>query len=408
MDDTLTWPLAVPAEELVERRRRTVAAFLASRTLEPGPLAAFMRERVGDGTLLLTSSPVHGLANATSDLDFIRVQADAIAGPRISTKIFDRGEHLEVVSFSADEVAGNVAELARLAAAPFGESVVALRAWDQRREPRRKQTERIVNGLTLDGEAPYLGHLPALATLWSRSALHTAVEHAVCLALAERAGERRGRVGYATNLLLHLMDAVLSAHGDVYSTRKWYLLRWQRHTASGRWLDDEHRRVGQEIDRLRAGLRGALTADPSTADAPTDGVSSRGAAGAVASDDVSSSGAAGAVALDGVPSNRATGAIAPDHVRLVARVAALTGAGDVRVRIVPTDEQSRRLPFLPGSDVLLAAGRALVLASDAPTELGPLDLAQLPDVDPGAATDLLRALRAGVAAVHVDDRGGDR
>ncbi|MGG2459849.1 DUF6001 family protein [Streptomyces sp. RGM 3693] len=358
------FPHTLSPEDLTARRHAHVADFLAGRGLDPDWLSSLMRERVGDGQLLLTSSPVHGLANATSDLDFIRVQADEIHGPRISTKIFVDGHHLEVVSFSQAELDANLTELDRLAAVPPAATVAGFRAWDKQREPRRKQTERIVNGIALDGTAPYLPALPALSTVWSRASLHTALEQVVHTALAEAAGESRGRVGYAYNALLHLMDALLSHHGDVYTTRKWYLLRWARFVAEGAWRDDGVRAVGAELERLRTDVAAAL--DPAAATRPLAG---------------------GYVTL------------AQECLRATGTAASAT----VRVEVTGTLQ-----PFLPGAALLVAPGGSVVLpgvGDRLPLTGDAIGLDELTKLDAHAAATLLRALRAGAARLDIGYHG---
>jgi len=353
--------LALPTTpaDLVARRHRAVTRFLAERDLTPEWLAGFMRERVGPGELLLTSSPVHGLANATSDLDFIRIQDDAIEGPRIATKIFERGHHLEVVSFSAGELKRNLDELAALAARPPGEMVAGFRAWDKRFEPRRKQTERIVNGLTLDGRAPYLASLPALAVVWSRAALQLAVEQAAHLCLAEAAGESRGRVGYAYNVLLHAMDAMLSLHGDVYTTRKWYLLRWTRFVHTGAWHDDAYRALADDVERARRGVSAALRhAEP----------------------------------------------IAPAYVDLVTRLADITGAAtDIKVRVALAPDTEHH-GYLPGAGMLSAGGTSVLVPAKPDWGDAAYDLRELAGLDEADAATRLRVVRAGIGKVTVDYR----
>ncbi|MEU0603842.1 DUF6001 family protein [Streptomyces sp. NPDC006393] len=354
-------PLARP-EDLTARRHRHVTAFLAERGLNPAALAATLEERVGPGLLLLTSSPVHGLANPTSDLDFIRVQEAPLDGPRIATKIFDHGEHLEIISFSRAELDDALATLDTLAAAPPADTVAAFRAWDRHREPRRKQTERIVNGLTLDGTSPFLDQLPALSTVWGRASLHLALEQAAHTALAEAAGERRGRVGYAYNTLLHLMDALLCHHGDVYTTRKWYLLRWRRALAEGRMGTGRAGEAAAGLEHLRRHIAQAL--DPRHAHRP----------------------------------------LAPAHIELAEATARATGcAHHIAVRLEPA-RGALPQPFLPGAPLLLApAGGALPLpdAGDLfdPT---PLALADLPRLAPQHARTLLRALRTKAARLTFD------
>lgn len=349
--------LTVRPQELASRRHDAVNAFLAERDLDPAWLSAHMRAQVGDGLLLLTSSPVHGLANATSDLDFIRVQHEPMDGPRISTKIFARGHHLEVVSFSEQEVRDNVARLAELAGRPPGEAVAGFRRWDARFEPRRKQTERIVNGITLGGEAPYLETLPALGILWSRGALHSALEQVAHLCLAEAAGELRGRVGYAYNVLLHLMDALLSVHGDVYTTRKWYVLRWTRFVGRGAWHGETQRAAGAALERLRTSLRGALSA----------GAELR---------------------------------LAGDYLALVREVASAIGVAE-RIEITAgLDDATQSHAYLPGASLLTRDGRGLLVAGGEPAP-ATLALDELPDVEPAHATALLRAIRSEVALVTI-------
>ncbi|MGW4894278.1 DUF6001 family protein [Kitasatospora sp. NPDC004240] len=354
------FPHALSPQDLTAHRHEQVAAFLATRALEPEWLGSLMRERVGEGRLLLTSSPVHGLANATSDLDFIRIQDAAIDGPRISTKIFEDGHHLEVVSFSRAELADNLAELERLAAAAPGETVAGFRAWDKTREPRRKQTERIVNGIALDGTAPYLDALPALATVWSRAALHTALEQAVHTVLAESAGETRGRVGYAYNVLLHAMDALLSYHGDVYTTRKWYALRWTRLVAADVWRDGRVRAVAGELERLRRRIADAL--DPSAAGQP----------------------------------------LAEEYTALVLDCLRATGTADtVTVRL---DVTGTVQPYLPGAALLVAPGGSVVLPGadrDLPLSVDPVGLEELAKLDARDAATVLRALRSGAARLDL-------
>ncbi|HET8641156.1 MAG TPA: DUF6001 family protein [Pseudonocardiaceae bacterium] len=352
--------LQAPADDLVATRYARVLEFIGSRGLSAGGLGAFLRERVGPGELLLTSSPVHGLANPTSDFDFIRVQAHPISGARISTKIFDRGHHLEVTSFAGTEVRQSLHLLDALAARPPAGAVAGFRGWDRRYEPRRKQTERIVNGVTLDGRAPYLAHLPALARVWSTAALHTAAEQTVHLCLAEAAGEARGRVGYAYNVLLHLMDSMLSAHGDVYTTRKWYVMRWARFVRGGAWRDDASRAAGAAIERARVLVSTALA----------------GGAGAMA--------------------GTYTGLLAD-----VARATGVTGSTGGITAAVEVAEDAGYHPYLPGAGIVSAGGRSLPVTGTWPPDLPAGPVGELAGLDRATAGTVLRAVRAGLATVRI-------
>ncbi|MFE7897975.1 DUF6001 family protein [Streptomyces sp. NPDC057424] len=339
-----------------------MAAFLESRDLDPVWLSELMRERVGAGLLLLTSSPVHGLANPTSDLDFIRIQEAAIDGPRISTKIFENGHHLEVVSFSEAELAVGLQELSRLADLPAEQTVAGFRVWDKQREPRRKQTERIVNGLAMDGSAPYLRWLPALSRVWSRAALQTAIEQVVHATLAEAAGETRGRVGYAYNVLLHLMDGLLSHHGDVYTTRKWYVLRWTRLMAEGAWHDERLQSAAAGLERLRKDVHTFL--DPAAGGHP----------------------------------------LAAPYTEVV--LDAVQATGTARAVTVGVELTGRVRAFLPGAAVLLGSDGAVMLpgagtGTDLPFTGAPVGLDELSALDAPTAASLLRALRAGAARLRI-------
>lgn len=352
-----TWPTEVA--ELASQRHLAVQEFLRARGLDPTWLEEFLLDQVGDGELLLTSSPVHGLANSTSDLDFIRIQEDEPGvGPRISTKIFERGHHLEVVSFSADELARNLGELSTLSVQSPAEMVAGFRSWDRRLEPRRKQTERIINGLTLTGAAPYLRHLPALSTVWSTAALHAAIEQAVQLSLSEAARELRGRFGYAYNVLLHLMDAVLSAHADVYTTRKWYLLRWTRFIGSARG-SERYAGLTERIEDARRSVSAGLISGDS-------------------------------------------GPIAAGYHELVAEAARLlTGCQELTVRIA-LDPSARVQPLLPGSSLLLGLGRSVAVIGELTGGDSLRTLAELAALPTPLATNLLHALRAGLATIEIN------
>jgi hypothetical protein len=362
VDNTLAAELVLrllgrPDDGWVARRRANVATFLQQRELDPTWLAGFMRERVGAGQLLLTSSPVHGLANETSDLDFIRIQDEPIEGSRISTKIFENGHHLEVTSFSAQELERNLDALATLARCRPAEVVAGFRSWDSRFEPRRKQTERIINGITLDGDMPYIGSLPALSVVWSRASLHTAIEQAGHLCIAEAAGESRGRVGYAINAVLHLADALLSMCGDVYTTRKWYLLRWARARLATTAGDPGVRAVAAAVDALRRELPVALA--------------------------------------------RPDVRLAPRFVDLAAQAARVIATARRVVVTAGLEEEVQYHDYLPGAGLLAGPGGSLLVRGATVAQSVTLTLDELACIDKERASALLRAIRAGLARLQL-------
>lgn len=332
-----------------ETRLSHVDTFLATRGLTPEGLTALLAAKTGPARhFLLTSSPVHGLANSTSDVDFIRVQSEPMSGARMATQLFEGPNHLESVSFAADEVDAALSDLRALTEVSPREAVLAYRGWDKRHELRRKYLERAVNGVSLERTLPYLDHLPDLARLWKWSSLHTAAEQVLFLWLAEAAGERRGRAGYAANALLHLMDAVLSHHLDVYSNRKWFLLRWAR--LRERQPDAD---LVTAVDALRAPVAEALSGK------------------------------------DGGP-------LAPALTALLAEVHAVAGEGRApTLTAQPAGELFRR-PFLPGADMLLGTGA--VFLGEAQLPEGELPFAELAAHVPDPA-GLLRACRAGAVTL---------
>src|SRR4030088_815327 len=86
------WPAPVADKALAEFRLTASAAFLEGRSTSFARLHEVIGRQIdGIAHLLLTSSPVHGLANPTSDIDTICV----IDGPdslaeRTATQIFDQ------------------------------------------------------------------------------------------------------------------------------------------------------------------------------------------------------------------------------------------------------------------------------------------------------------------------------
>lgn len=343
-----TLPPGAP-EQLAAARLRNVDTFLAGRGLDREGLDALMRAKTGEARhLLLTSSPVHGIANSTSDIDFIRVEDHAVEGARMATQLFEQGQHLEAVSYGPDEVAAALADLSAAAALDPVGVTEAHRGWDKGHELRRKYLERLVNGVALDGTSPYLEHLPALARVWKWSSLHTAVRHVFHLRLAEAAGETRGGAGYAFGALLHLADAALSHAGDVYSNRKWYLLRWQRFLDSGAADGTPLAQLAERFAALDRLLRAALRGE-------------------------------------------AAGPLAPEFGAVLEEVFAIAGEGHAPALRLEPAADATQLPFLPGA-AMLVGRTAQFLTGELPK--GPVAVTR-DTAPPGEAADVLSASRSG-------------
>jgi hypothetical protein len=338
---------------LAAARLRNADAFLATRGLDRGVLDRLLDSKTGEARHhLLTSSAVHGLANATSDLDFIRVQEQSVSGARMATQLFEEGQHMESITFGDEEVAEALAELESAAREEPARVVAAYRRWDKSRELRRKYLERLVNGVALDGTSPYVHHTPALARMWKWASLQTAVEQVFYLRLAEAAGETRGRAGYALGALLHLMDAALSHHGDVYSNRKWYLLRWQRFLASG------------------------------AADAPLATLGERFAE-------------LGAQVTD-VLARRSDRPLASGFTALLDEAFGVVGEGREPALVLEPVGDTPRMRFLPGADLVL--GRSGFFLGEGPLPEGTVRTTAGEEL-PGDPAGVLGALRAGALRV---------
>ncbi len=215
--------------QFIQERVVNVTEFLATRGLTLERIADIFETRIEDPQhFLLTSSIVHGLANKSSDIDTIAIVNAEISGARMATQVFEGTDHLEVISFSDRELSTALAHLTNLAQQQQPSSILsAMSSWDSNTELRQKYLERIINGVSTDGDMPYLESLPALSQVWQWLSLDKFTKSIALAILAEKAGEHRGRIGYVINALLYLMDVVLSRHGSVFSNKKWYLLRWQ-------------------------------------------------------------------------------------------------------------------------------------------------------------------------------------
>jgi hypothetical protein len=259
---------------------------------------------------------------------------------------------MESITFGEEEVAEALAALESAALEEPARVVAAYRRWDKSRELRRKYLERLVNGVALDGTSPYVDHTPALARMWKWASLQTAVEQVFYLRLAEAAGETRGRAGYALGALLHLMDAALSHHGDVYSNRKWYLLRWQRFLASGA-ADGPLATLGERFAELGAQVTDVLAGH---SDRP----------------------------------------LAPGFTALLDDAFGIVGEGREPALVLEPVGDTPRMRFLPGADLLL--GRSGLFVGEGRLPEGTVRTTASEEL-PGDPAGVLGALRAGALRV---------
>ena len=244
---------------LLRARIRNCEAFLATRGTSLARIGEFVGARMdGVRAIYLTSSPVHGLANATSDIDTICVVDGETMPERTATQIFDDDNHYETIPFTTIEVAAEMARLEAAARLSPGKRVSAYKTWDKNGPIARKYLERLVNGVPVREGGIYLDHLGALAVLWKTASLARAVTMTACAELSLAAGERRGALGYGLNAALYAMDAFLSHHGDVYSNKKWFLLRFHRFLAGEAGRESPISELGSTFSALWERLEAAF------------------------------------------------------------------------------------------------------------------------------------------------------
>lgn len=338
--------------ELARTRLEAVERFLESRGLTIDAVGEAVVGALGEpATILLTSSPVHGLANALSDIDTVCIVegGEEVAG--MATQLFAAGNHLEYVHFTRALLERDLDHLERVAALAPAAAVAAYHGWNTARTVRLKYLERIVNGIATDGTMPFADHLPDLATMWKWSSLERAIRLAALAIIAERAGESRGRLAYAANSTLYAMDAVLCDRDSVCGNRKWFLLRWDR------------------FCRTRHG------GEPPVAAIET-----------------------ARTALGRIPVEGA--ALAGTMVETVAELGQALGAPVGTLACAPP-AGTRELALLPGGSMVVLSGGGAVPTADGSPAPAEASLAELAELDAAAAAALLRRLRAEALRLEV-------
>jgi len=143
-----------------------VQAFLAGRGLAADRLEAVARKQFPEaGQLLLTSSPVQGLATPTSDIDLIAILADPGPGGGMATQIYVDDNHAEVAVLARADFETACQALEALRDSPLGAAGAAMRGWDKTQPVKKKYLERAINGVAFDGDLPNAGLFDALVTV---------------------------------------------------------------------------------------------------------------------------------------------------------------------------------------------------------------------------------------------------
>ncbi|WAC71665.1 DUF6001 family protein [Roseateles sp. SL47] len=208
--------------------RSNVEAFLAGRGIAFNELRQLAsRQGFGDARLLLTSSPVHGIATPTSDIDLICLCQGPVSTGQMATQIHHDGHHVEVLPFAAADVQAAFMAWGTLANGALHRRLKGYQDWDQHHALRLKYLERLVYGVTAEGDAPFLVHQDETARIVAANEFDTLHQNLICACLSTRAGEPDAAQAYLLNGALAAMNLLLSQAGWVLSNRKWTLRRWQ-------------------------------------------------------------------------------------------------------------------------------------------------------------------------------------
>jgi len=213
-----------------ERARANIETFLNRMGCD----AADIEERLGSQfgvihDILFVSTVASGLAGSTSDLDVILiVNTIAADQDRISTTMFTHGKRMGVKAYTHPEALQSIDLLAEIGGRPLSLLPFSRNQWDSIAPVPWVELERLINGFSFKSGMPYVFGLPRLSVAWFVGAFEQFRRAVILATLAERAGERRGRYGYAVMALRSLMDAVMASHGRVHWNAKWVPERWRR------------------------------------------------------------------------------------------------------------------------------------------------------------------------------------
>ncbi|MBI6705404.1 DUF6001 family protein [Pseudomonas viridiflava] len=235
--------------------------FMADRQLSFADLDEVVNRQYSEAHLtLISSSPVHGIANSGSDIDLMCVTESLHSDQAMASQIYHGAHHMEVVAFARPEVERAFVQLSADADQGLAHQLAAYKGWDKAQPVSRKYLERLMCGVSTDQTLPYLHHQPALSKVWAASAFDD-FRQSVCFSvLAWRCNEFRAAAAYACNAVLFLMNAILARHGWVNFNRKWTLLRWDRalHNLDLLPMDALHSRVDQLWLRTYPACRSGL------------------------------------------------------------------------------------------------------------------------------------------------------
>lgn len=220
------------SEMTIQRRSNHLAqsasAFFQSRGLPVERLGAAVKPKFPEArALLMTSSPVQGLATETSDIDLIAITPETQGG--MATQIHVEGHHAEVALLADPALTTCFDDLKAAARVPLRETIGLMREWDVGQPVKKKYLERVINGVAFDGSVPHSHMFAPLAQTFAAQAYGRMIDALAALDLTLATEETRAPWAYAMAVCDHAMDVILCRAGFVYQNRKWIGARWRLH-----------------------------------------------------------------------------------------------------------------------------------------------------------------------------------
>jgi len=218
-------------ENLLEMRYNHVKEFFNQRGLRFEDVSNLVSDYYQEGdTLLITSSPVYGLATDKSDIDLVLIgcRNGGAESSRTPLTVYEGNNRFDVYRIDDIEISTSLDQLDRIAASPIDEIFESLARWDSLFAGLpKKEFERLINGITFTGEMPHLGHLPQLSYVWMIELFYASVRFDVYTLLAQKGQMFYAALGYLLNGIMYLMGTVMAYHGHVFSNKKQYLWAWK-------------------------------------------------------------------------------------------------------------------------------------------------------------------------------------
>ncbi len=215
------------ASGIESRARANVESLLAQMSSTADDFHDTVRKQFAQIVdILFVSTVASGLFGSTSDIDLIAVLEDGARPVGMSTMMFLKDRRLGVKAYTTGEVDAALTCLKEMGRKRPTELASCQKEMLATTRMTWVDLERCVNGFSFMSGAPYSHHLPDLSEAWFSIAFDQFRRAVILGVIADRAGEERGRYGYALVAVRNLMDLIMAAHGWIHSNLKWVQQRW--------------------------------------------------------------------------------------------------------------------------------------------------------------------------------------